>query len=57
MSQDYQRAGLITADEVAMIEHVENKTPEEVNTIMAEVGHVGWCVQGGRSLCLNTRCV
>ncbi|CDH54650.1 atpase v1 complex subunit h [Lichtheimia corymbifera JMRC:FSU:9682] len=36
--QDYQRAGLITADEVAMIEHVENKTPEEVNTIMAEHG-------------------
>ncbi|KAI9496928.1 ATPase V1 complex subunit H [Zychaea mexicana] len=36
--QGYERAGLITADEVAMIEHVDNKSPEEVTHVMSEHG-------------------
>ncbi|KAF7725716.1 H(+)-transporting V1 sector ATPase subunit H [Apophysomyces ossiformis] len=36
--KDYQRAGLITENEVAMIEHVENKSADEISTIMSEHG-------------------
>ncbi|KAI9274571.1 armadillo-type protein [Phascolomyces articulosus] len=36
--QGYERAGLINSDEVAMIEHVENKSPEEITNIMSEHG-------------------
>ena len=28
---------MLSADEVAMIEHVENKSPEEITNIMSEV--------------------
>ncbi|KAI8378858.1 ATPase V1 complex subunit H [Choanephora cucurbitarum] len=35
---EYEKIGLITADEVAMIEHVENKPAEELVPIMAEHG-------------------
>ncbi|KAG2228215.1 hypothetical protein INT45_011007 [Circinella minor] len=36
--QGYERAGMLSADEVAMIEHVENKSPEEITNIMSEHG-------------------
>ncbi|KAI8140720.1 armadillo-type protein [Fennellomyces sp. T-0311] len=36
--EGYERAGLITTDERAMIEHVENKSAEEINHIMSEHG-------------------
>ncbi|KAI8342390.1 ATPase V1 complex subunit H [Chlamydoabsidia padenii] len=36
--QDHQRSGLLTADEVAMIQHVERASPEEIELIMNEHG-------------------
>ncbi|KAI9493260.1 ATPase V1 complex subunit H [Zychaea mexicana] len=36
--EGYERAGLITADEVAMIQHVENKSSEEITHVMSEHG-------------------
>ncbi|KAI8064318.1 armadillo-type protein [Gilbertella persicaria] len=36
--EDYKNVGLITADEVAMIQHVENKTTKELVPIMTEHG-------------------
>ncbi|KAL1928691.1 hypothetical protein VTP01DRAFT_2477 [Rhizomucor pusillus] len=36
--QDYERSGLLTADEVAMVQHVENKSSEEITAIMSEHG-------------------
>ncbi|KAI8092784.1 ATPase, V1 complex, subunit H [Halteromyces radiatus] len=35
---DYQRSGLLTEDEVAMIQHVEQATPEDIQIIMSEHG-------------------
>lgn len=34
---DYKNAGLITADEVAMIRHVEDKNVDDLGPIMSEV--------------------
>ncbi|KAI8393735.1 armadillo-type protein [Radiomyces spectabilis] len=36
--QDYERAGLITEDERVMVEHIENKSPEEITSIISEHG-------------------
>ncbi|CAO3596777.1 unnamed protein product [Absidia cylindrospora] len=36
--QEYQQSGLLTADEVAMIQHVENASPEEIDLVMNEHG-------------------
>ncbi|KAG0179240.1 H(+)-transporting V1 sector ATPase subunit H [Apophysomyces sp. BC1034] len=36
--KDYHRAGLITENEIAMIEHVENKSADEISAIMSEHG-------------------
>ncbi|ORX49800.1 ATPase, V1 complex, subunit H [Hesseltinella vesiculosa] len=36
--QDYQRSGLLTFDEVAMIQHVENASAQEIDLIMQEHG-------------------
>ncbi|SAM06095.1 hypothetical protein [Absidia glauca] len=36
--QDHHRSGLLTADEVAMIQHVEQASPEDIDLIMNEHG-------------------
>ncbi|KAI7867746.1 armadillo-type protein [Spinellus fusiger] len=36
--KEYQRMNLITLEELAMIEHVENKSPKEISSTMSEHG-------------------
>ncbi|KAI8074665.1 armadillo-type protein [Gongronella butleri] len=36
--QDYQRSGLLTYDELAMIQHIENASHEDIDVVMQEHG-------------------